>query len=164
MALERDSSRRSWREVRFSSKLVITPMYSFIFIEVNILKGAYAVNMYCASHLTKPLSIFRCLSRAQNFTKNHFYYRRETSSYSVCLFEVKHLQLYSPYLDPILRCYSFFPQRKEDTDPTGNCLAGTVVDTDITHPVDHDYYLQSHAGIIGTSRPAHYSVSLFYVN
>lgn len=33
-----------------------------------------------------------------------------------------------------------------------------VVDQAITHPVDFDYYLLSHGGLIGTSRPAHYSV------
>ena len=43
-------------------------------------------------------------------------------------------------------------------DKSGNCFAGTVVDRDVTHPTDHDFYLQSHAGILGTSRPAHYSV------
>ena len=43
-------------------------------------------------------------------------------------------------------------------DRSGNCFAGTVVDRDVTHPTDHDFYLQSHAGILGTSRPAHYSV------
>lgn len=43
-------------------------------------------------------------------------------------------------------------------DRSGNCPAGTVVDTDITHPTDFDFYLQSHSGILGTSRSAHYSV------
>ena len=45
-----------------------------------------------------------------------------------------------------------------------NCFAGTVVDRDVTHPTDHDFYLLSHAGILGTSRPAHYSVrGNFYI-
>ena len=51
----------------------------------------------------------------------------------------------------------FFP-RKEDADRTGNCRAGTVVDRDIVHPTELDFYLQSHAGLLGTSRPAHYNV------
>lgn len=33
-----------------------------------------------------------------------------------------------------------------------------IVDTDVTHPIDNDYYLLSHAGILGTSRPTHYVV------
>ncbi|XP_013856459.1 protein argonaute-3, partial [Austrofundulus limnaeus] len=36
---------------------------------------------------------------------------------------------------------------------SGNVPAGTTVDTDITHPYEFDFYLCSHAGIQGTSRP-----------
>ncbi|KAH9943477.1 argonaute-like protein [Epithele typhae] len=50
----------------------------------------------------------------------------------------------------------FFPTR--DSDRSGNCPAGTVVDNNITHPTEFDFYLQSHGGLLGTSRPAHYSV------
>ncbi|KAJ7216364.1 argonaute-like protein [Mycena pura] len=50
-----------------------------------------------------------------------------------------------------------FP-RDEDADRSGNCPAGTVVDRDIGHPTEFDYYLQSHGGLLGTSRPGHYSV------
>ncbi|GJN24774.1 hypothetical protein PR202_gb12536 [Eleusine coracana subsp. coracana] len=39
-----------------------------------------------------------------------------------------------------------------------NILPGTVVDTSICHPSEFDFYLCSHAGITGTSRPAHYHV------
>ncbi|CAH8321829.1 unnamed protein product [Eruca vesicaria subsp. sativa] len=41
---------------------------------------------------------------------------------------------------------------------SGNILPGTVVDTSICHPREFDFYLCSHAGIQGTSRPAHYHV------
>jgi eukaryotic translation initiation factor 2C len=50
-----------------------------------------------------------------------------------------------------------FPTDK-NADRSGNCPAGTVVDQEIGHPTEFDFYLQSHAGILGTSRPAHYSV------
>jgi len=43
-------------------------------------------------------------------------------------------------------------------DKSGNCPAGTVVDRDVVHPTEFDFYLQSHGGLLGTSRPAHYSV------
>jgi hypothetical protein len=40
----------------------------------------------------------------------------------------------------------------------GNILPGTVVETDICHPVGFDFFLNSHAGLKGTNRPAHYHV------
>ncbi|KAJ4477407.1 argonaute-like protein [Lentinula aciculospora] len=52
----------------------------------------------------------------------------------------------------------FFPTNPKDADDSGNCPAGTVVDREIGHPTDLDFYLQSHGGLLGTSRPAHYSV------
>ncbi|KAJ7490839.1 argonaute-like protein [Mycena latifolia] len=51
-----------------------------------------------------------------------------------------------------------FPTNDRDADRSGNCPAGTVVDRDIGHPTEFDFYLQSHGGLLGTSRPAHYSV------
>ena len=51
----------------------------------------------------------------------------------------------------------FFPGPKGG-DRSGNCPAGTVIDTDVVHPTEFDFYLQSHGGLLGTSRPAHYSV------
>lgn len=47
---------------------------------------------------------------------------------------------------------------KNTTDKSGNILPGTVVDTKICHPTEFDFFLCSHAGIQGTSRPAHYHV------
>ena len=35
---------------------------------------------------------------------------------------------------------------------------GTVVDTGITHPTENAFYVTSHAGLKGTSRPTHYHV------
>ncbi|PWA91206.1 Argonaute/Dicer protein, PAZ [Artemisia annua] len=54
-----------------------------------------------------------------------------------------------------------FPMNHNDrsnTDKSGNILPGTVVDTKICHPAEFDFYLCSHAGIKGTSRPTHYHV------
>ncbi|KAM7498359.1 hypothetical protein LguiA_022773 [Lonicera macranthoides] len=39
-----------------------------------------------------------------------------------------------------------------------NVPPGTVVDTKIVHPKNYDFYMCAQAGMIGTSRPAHYHV------
>lgn len=54
--------------------------------------------------------------------------------------------------------HTLFPNSSKDTDQSGNCMPGTIVDTGITHPIYFNYILQSHAGIQGTSRPVIYSV------
>ena len=41
---------------------------------------------------------------------------------------------------------------------SGNIPPGTTVDAGITHPTEFDFYLCSHQGIQGTSRPSHYHV------
>ncbi|SPO38920.1 related to argonaute protein [Pseudozyma flocculosa] len=52
-----------------------------------------------------------------------------------------------------------FSERGQGTDGrSGNLLAGTVVDRDITSPYAFDFYLQSQAGLVGTTIPAHYVV------
>ncbi|KAL0580037.1 hypothetical protein V5O48_001972 [Marasmius crinis-equi] len=63
--------------------------------------------------------------------------------------------------------FRFFPE-KRDEDRTGNCRSGLVVDqsfsskeivtTGITHPIYQDFYLQSQAGLKGTSVPSHYTI------
>lgn len=52
----------------------------------------------------------------------------------------------------------FAPLSQQDSDRSGNVLAGTVVDTAICHPTQFDFFLCSHAGLQGTSRPTHYHV------
>ncbi|KAN0062034.1 Protein argonaute [Thecaphora frezii] len=53
----------------------------------------------------------------------------------------------------------FFAERGQDTDGrSGNLPAGTVVDRDVTSPYAFDFYLQSQAGLVGTTIPAHYVV------
>lgn len=52
----------------------------------------------------------------------------------------------------------FFPRNRDEADNSGNCLPGFVVDEEITNAKYPDYYLQSHSGIQGTSRPSHYIV------
>jgi len=51
-----------------------------------------------------------------------------------------------------------FPASGGKTDRSGNVLPGTLVETEICHPFQFDFFLCSHAGIQGTSRPTHYVV------
>ncbi|XP_076896843.1 protein argonaute 1-like [Bidens hawaiensis] len=50
------------------------------------------------------------------------------------------------------------PRDRSSVDRSGNIMPGTVVDSKICHPTEFDFYLCSHAGIQGTSRPALYHV------
>ncbi|SJK96831.1 uncharacterized protein ARMOST_00077 [Armillaria ostoyae] len=53
----------------------------------------------------------------------------------------------------------FFPKDAKDKDAkSGNLLPGTVIDQAITNPVEFDFYLQSHGGLLGTSKSSHYNV------
>ncbi|KAL7241436.1 hypothetical protein ACSBR1_014097 [Camellia fascicularis] len=51
-----------------------------------------------------------------------------------------------------------FPEKMKDGGSTGNVPPGTVVDKKITHPFEFDFYLCSHYGSLGTSKPTHYYV------
>jgi eukaryotic translation initiation factor 2C len=52
----------------------------------------------------------------------------------------------------------FTPVNQQDGDRKGNVLAGTVVDSGLSHPYEFDFFLNSHPGLQGTSRSAHYHV------
>ncbi|POS75038.1 hypothetical protein DHEL01_v206568 [Diaporthe helianthi] len=54
----------------------------------------------------------------------------------------------------------FYPSQAKDMDRGGNCKQGTVVDSGVTEEGMWDFFLQSHAVIQGTGRPAHYVVLL----
>lgn len=51
-----------------------------------------------------------------------------------------------------------FLENERDGVQPGNVPPGTVVDTIIVHPFEFDFYLCSHFGGIGTSKPTHYYV------
>ncbi|WRT64136.1 uncharacterized protein IL334_001065 [Kwoniella shivajii] len=46
--------------------------------------------------------------------------------------------------------------RDGDVDRSGNLPSGLVVDRSVTHPYAFDFFLQAHAGRVGTARPTHY--------
>jgi len=56
--------------------------------------------------------------------------------------------------------HRFFPtpQDRDAADRNGNVKAGTLVERDITHPTEYDFYLNAHSAIQGTARPVHYHV------
>ncbi|KAJ4975442.1 hypothetical protein NE237_000548 [Protea cynaroides] len=49
-----------------------------------------------------------------------------------------------------------FPVDEKNGARSGNVFPGTVVDTTIVHPWGYDFYLCSHYGLLGTSKPTHY--------
>lgn len=51
-----------------------------------------------------------------------------------------------------------FVENRNDGGTSGNVPPGTVVDSKIVHPHDFDFYLCSHYGGLGTSKPTHYYV------
>ncbi|KAK0721470.1 Piwi domain-containing protein [Apiosordaria backusii] len=51
----------------------------------------------------------------------------------------------------------FFPDGNA-ADKNGNALPGTIVEREVTHPFQYDFYLCSHVAIKGTARPVHYTV------
>jgi eukaryotic translation initiation factor 2C len=52
----------------------------------------------------------------------------------------------------------FYPTKKEDADRSWNPQNGTVVDRGVTEARNWDFFLQAHAALQGTARPAHYYV------
>ena len=52
----------------------------------------------------------------------------------------------------------FFQGEQRGQDRSGNPLPGLVVDQTIINPNYFDFFLLSHAGIQGTSRPTYYCV------
>ncbi|KAI9781022.1 MAG: hypothetical protein M1816_002587 [Peltula sp. TS41687] len=60
----------------------------------------------------------------------------------------------------------FFPKYgdKVAADRNGNPVPGTLVEYDVTHPFENDFYLCSHSAIQGTARPVHYHVLLDEAN
>jgi eukaryotic translation initiation factor 2C len=53
-----------------------------------------------------------------------------------------------------------FPCSRGDADRSGNPPAGTVIDRTVVDPERFEFYLYGHSGLLGTSRPAHYTVLL----
>ncbi|CZR64330.1 related to argonaute like post-transcriptional gene silencing protein QDE-2 [Phialocephala subalpina] len=56
----------------------------------------------------------------------------------------------------------FFPKDNDSQagDRNANPLPGTLVEQDVTHPFEYDFYLNAHSAIQGTARPVHYHVLL----
>ncbi|KAH6866211.1 QDE2 protein [Coprinopsis sp. MPI-PUGE-AT-0042] len=66
------------------------------------------------------------------------------------------LKKYAPTLSIII-C-GFFPTTSQSATRNGNTVPGTVVDRGITGIFDFDFYLQAHAGLIGSVKATHYTV------
>lgn len=88
---------------------------------------------------------------------------REVSAIRLACKELSPNETYEPALTFIVvqkRHHTRF-MPADDRDGVGKCRnvpPGTTVDTVVTHPLDFDFFLCSHFGIQGTSRPAHYYI------
>ncbi|XP_075551486.1 protein argonaute-2-like isoform X1 [Dermacentor variabilis] len=88
---------------------------------------------------------------------------REVSAIRLACKELSPNESYEPALTFIVvqkRHHTRF-MPASDRDGVGkfrNVPPGTTVDSVVTHPLDFDFFLCSHFGIQGTSRPAHYYV------
>ena len=52
----------------------------------------------------------------------------------------------------------FFPTDSAYADMNGNTRPGTVIDNGVTSITDFDFYLQAHAGLLGSAKSTHYVV------
>ncbi|KAH7978143.1 hypothetical protein HPB49_004609 [Dermacentor silvarum] len=88
---------------------------------------------------------------------------REVSAIRLACKELSPNESYEPALTFIVvqkRHHTRF-MPASDRDGVGkfrNVPPGTTVDSVVTHPLDFDFFLCSHFGIQGTSRPAHYYI------
>lgn len=59
-----------------------------------------------------------------------------------------------------------FPKQGDNVggDRNGNPNPGVLLEYDVTHPFEYDFYLNSHSAIQGTARPVHYQVILDEIN
>lgn len=74
----------------------------------------------------------------------------------------RNLKKYTPSISIIIcgkrHHAKFFPTNSQFATKNGNTLPGTVVDRGITGVFDFDFYLQAHAGLIGSVKATHYTV------
>jgi eukaryotic translation initiation factor 2C len=113
--------------------------------------------VFLKANLSKFLNLNSSRSKARSC---YFWESRNLTTYSDACVELK----INPKITIIVVAkrhhVRFFPSGSGpgEQDKSGNCLAGTVVDQVVAHPTEFDWYLQSHGGLLGTSRPAHYNV------
>lgn len=73
-----------------------------------------------------------------------------------------HVGIYKPPITLVVaqkrHSTRLFLENWRDGGASGNVPPGTVVDTRVVHPNDFDFYLCSHFGGLGTSKPTHYHV------
>ncbi|KAH8018760.1 hypothetical protein HPB51_011511 [Rhipicephalus microplus] len=88
---------------------------------------------------------------------------REVSAIRLACQEMSPNETYEPALTFIIvqkRHHTRF-MPASDRDGVGKCKnvpPGTTVDSVVTHPLDFDFFLCSHFGIQGTSKPSHYYI------
>ncbi|XP_074274658.1 protein argonaute PNH1-like isoform X2 [Silene latifolia] len=143
----------------------------------EIITGLYT--QYVEDNKIKPFGMIRELLKSyyrlnnQQKPKRIIFYRDgvcETQFANVLLHEMKAIKLacatlelgYQPKVTfvVVLKRHKtrLFPVHHNLPGESLNVMPGTVVDTKICHPCQFDFYLCSHPGEKGTSRPMHYHV------
>ncbi|PPS12208.1 hypothetical protein GOBAR_AA08426 [Gossypium barbadense] len=62
--------------------------------------------------------------------------------------------------ETLLDFYTSSEKRKPGQGSPDNVLHGTVIDNKVCHPKNNDFYLGTHARMIGITRQTHYHVLL----
>ncbi|KAJ1988401.1 hypothetical protein H4R33_002442 [Dimargaris cristalligena] len=139
--------------------------------EVSVLPPRTEVISNLCSTVNKMLQSFRKINK--NLPRRILFYRdgvSESQFQTVLTHELAEIKkaavsLYGAQSVPItfITCQKrhhvrFCPTQNNKADRSGNCPAGTVVDREVTHPKEFDFYLQSQGGLQGTSRPTRYVV------
>eukprot|EP00735_Rhodelphis_limneticus_P006163 TRINITY_DN18534_c0_g1::TRINITY_DN18534_c0_g1_i1::g.1079::m.1079 TRINITY_DN18534_c0_g1::TRINITY_DN18534_c0_g1_i1::g.1079 ORF type:complete len:831 (+),score=132.82,sp/Q8CJG0/AGO2_MOUSE/35.61/6e-146,Piwi/PF02171.12/6.8e-81,PAZ/PF02170.17/4.9e-19,PAZ/PF02170.17/4.1e+03,DUF1785/PF08699.5/1.1e-14 TRINITY_DN18534_c0_g1_i1:94-2586(+) len=90
---------------------------------------------------------------------------REVAAIKATIQELAATKPFTPVLSYIViqkrhhaRLFAEDSRSDADTDRSGNVVAGSVLDTGVVDPQTWDFYLMSHGGIQGTSRPSKYNV------
>lgn len=133
----------------------LRPLFFVLVVFLVVVVTPAAVGLYCLwrrrgrCFLSRPLSLLLAIHRPDRDT--------QTLMLLVLLLVFQMNGVISVYhLLPFPRAVFFFC--RDDQDKSGNVFPGTVVETGICHPLEWDFYLMSHGGLQGTSRPAKYHV------
>ncbi|XP_068244713.1 protein argonaute-2-like [Palaemon carinicauda] len=157
-----------------------TPSLAAVLASVDRFASKYAVEVRHQTHRTEMIQKIREMTK--NLLRAFFSFTRrkperiimyrdgvsDSQFFEVLSFELKEMRAactelqkdYEPAITFIVvqkRHHTrLFCQERDGVGRSKNIPPGTTVDNSITHPTERDFYLCSHQGIQGTSKPTHY--------